>query len=603
MPRKYKQLNPLMPDPASNATPVNAEGRTQAEDDYGSGKRFTPPHMAELSALSQQAVEDGYTAAFSQRRSREQAFRDDPSTGAGLRKETINRLHDDTVTIDDGARNTAKSWDNMMSDDRVRPSWYFGQNRRIVDVAEDNGANPRKTIAASASMSPQNGPDDEFRAVSAMTDAYMNRRRITATEDVHTTPTEAQTAKGAKPEVVMRAGESRQLTKMDSKSMAAATSAANGDKVSFAKGFDGKGFRYAGTEREKGFRTVHDPDYNAVKEMDTFKVPWYDDSIASATPDSPEHAEYEARFWDQYEARRVRQGREADVKAGRTGSETLHGVMDRVDTYGLMGSVGDPTDPLRKHKLLGSRGNVVPDTWVNGIQSGQPMRDFEDSPVPAKQAGSTSRNTKAPIGPNTFAKPKEAAERGGKKLSGDALLGIGMTEAVHRATDIAREPLSQTEIPAMMMQEGPWVSDRLRVADSIDELRKAGVGGGSLAKRAGDLRSGGLEGLKEFRPTTTVRRNAEGGSVERVDTPGSFHRGANDPLDTDSMRVVPGAGSSPSPSVRGLNPAMEAFHARASAEGPGGGAAPAGASDLGKRRAIKAARLNLAREHAQRDGY
>ena len=56
-------------------------------------------------------------------------------------------------------------------------------------------------------MSPQNGPDNEYDAVSSMADAHVNKRRIKAINDVWTTPSDDEVKKGIQPRLVMKKGE------------------------------------------------------------------------------------------------------------------------------------------------------------------------------------------------------------------------------------------------------------------------------------------------------------------------------------------------------------------------------------------------------------
>ena len=83
------------------------------------------------------------------------------------------------VTIASAASNVAGHWERMMSaSDRPDPAWYFGHNRRLTQVAEHHGLDPQTVIDASGAMSPQNDPDSEFRAASAMADAISKGRVI-----------------------------------------------------------------------------------------------------------------------------------------------------------------------------------------------------------------------------------------------------------------------------------------------------------------------------------------------------------------------------------------------------------------------------------------
>jgi len=561
--------------------------QTQAERDYASGARLDPPQLHEMSQTSADVVRAGFTESMSNWKTREQTMRDELTPkgkvkSSALKQTTIDRLDDRTVDVPAAGHNMAQAWDRMMdAPDKPAPAWYFGHHRRLKRVADQYGLDADTVMSASAGMSPQNGPDNEFDAVSSMADAHVNKRRIKAINGVWTTPSEDEKKKGIQPRLVMKKGEVRQLNKMSGEDMQAATSTAMAKNVKVARGFRLEGFRNAGTNRQGGFRTITDPDYNAVAEMGTAKVPLYDKAIRMSTPDSPLHHEYEARFTDQTAARKVRLDKEADASANRQGSETIRGTGDRVDLYGLMGKGAEAhdADPIHDHPILGKRGIAVPDTWVAGILSGQDMTDAAEpegmSASPAKIAGSQTRTTSSNVPGTTFPGPAAAKAAGGKKLTGNAAWGMAAVEAIQGAATEAREAGSQTSIPPVMMQEMTWTHERSEVAKSTLRAAASGLLKKHLVgARVAKLTSGGLQGEKEFRP-----EQGPPAPSRKVETPGLFSRGyEGNSLDTDQMRVVPGAGGPGS--TRGRNAAMDSFHERASGPAP---------SELAKRAAIHAA--------------
>jgi hypothetical protein len=508
-----------------------------------------------MSPHSEQVVRDGFESAMSGWRSRE-AEMHAKGLASALSPTVIERLTDARVGVPEAAGNLAGVWDRMMDHpDRPAPAWYFGHNRRLTAVADKYGMPSEKVINASAAMSPQNDPDSEYRAASAMTDAVVNKRTV----------------------LDKRTGKRRRLTSMKPDEVADITSSANVKNVSAAPDFDLAGFRNAGTNRVGGWRTLAEPDHDEVATMQSAKVPFYAKLTSESKADSPLHHEYEARFGDQVAARDVRKGREADAAAGKTGSETIRGVPDRVDLYGLMGKDAADDDPIHDHHVLGRRGGyAVPDTWMSAMLSGQDMRDMPGSPSPAKMAGSQTKSTSAPIPGTTFPTPGEVT--GGKPLTGNAAWGVAAVGAIQEAAIRAREPEAQTDIPPVMMQEMTWTHGRREVAESTRAANEAsGRNPGAAANRVKKLTSGDLAGQKEFRPATGSRE------PQRLDTPGLFHNGNDNPLDTDSVSLttaaptrstLPGGGT-----TMGRDPALHGFHDAATRETP----------SLAKRRAIKAA--------------
>jgi hypothetical protein len=575
---------------------------TQAEVAYGTGQRHMPPLPEEMSPESHHVMATGFGQSLSNLKTREQGAINKGLAGA-LTQGTVNRLTDTEVTVDTAARNLAGHWKTMMgAPDRPEPAWYFGHNRRLTSAANEFGVDPNRAIAGSGSMSPQNDPDSEYRAARSMMDAHTNRRQITATSDIYSGVSETEQKKGVKPRLVMRAGERRQLSTMHPDDMQHVTSTSNRDKITHAGDFDLPGFRSAGTNRRQGFETLRPGgEYNAVDEMKAAKVHLYTSAIREAKPDTPLHHEYEMRFGDQEAARNVRMGRAADKRKGITGSESIRGVPDRVDIYGLMKGGSDPTDPAYKHPVLGTLGHAVPDTWMNALLSGQDITDAPGAPSPAKMAGSQTQATSAGIGTtpegvsHTFMGKKEAQEAGGKEWTGNAAFGMGSLAAMRQAATYGREAESQTNIPPVMMQEMTWVHGRLRVASSVEEnLKNPDVDRGTAMNRIRKLRGGSLAGEKEFRPSTDTGP----APVSKIEPPGMFSRGYDNPLTRgEGITVVPagehaaaGAGSGTRKSRRDIsatnfnvadsNPLREPKQRYAASTDP---------ENLSKRRAIRGA--------------
>ncbi len=579
---KRKKLNPV------NVNLHPDQLRTAAETEYGTGERAMPPLFHEMSPESQAAVAAGFRESMSNWKTRETVFAKKGRKGR-LSPEQISRLRDTDVTIDKAASNVATHWRRMMgSSSRPESAWYFGHNRRLVDLADKHHMDRDTVIDASGAMSPQNDPDSEYKAAAAMSDAIANRRVVTAKSDVHTIVSEEQREKGVKPRRVMKAGERRMLTTMHPDDMQAVTATENIPNVSHAADFGMEGFRSAGTNRRQGWRTLLEPGFNAVRGMKSAKVHLYTNVTRLSEYGSPLHHEYESRFWDQDAARQARLARTADKRSGRTGSETIRGVPDRVDLYGLMKGGSDPTDPAYHHPILGTKGYAVPDTWMSALLSGQEMHDLPASSSPAKAAGSQTATISANIEGHTFMSPAEAKKAGGKEFTGGAAWGVAALEAVQRGATKARERESQTNIPPVMMQEMTWVHGRGQVAASTEKVLATGEHPASkiaaARARIGRLTRGTLEGLKEF------RGSQERSNVTRMETPGSFFRGYDNPIDTDSVVVHPQAAAAAraqGPTTI-ATPGLEEFHNHAGIP----------SNELSKRRVIHEAQRNYAASRA-----
>jgi hypothetical protein len=114
----------------------------------------------------------------------------------------------------------------------------------------------------------------------------------------------------------------------------------------------------------------------------------------------------------------------------------------------------------------------------------------------------------------------------------------------------------------------------------LDNAANTKGNAGTAGSRIARLTSGTLAGEKEFRGSTAEP------SVSRIETPGMFSRGYNNPLDTDSVRMIPKATERTSPHVATPETAhadLADFHARAAAVAP---------DEFSKRRAILRAQVS-----------
>jgi hypothetical protein len=482
---------------------------TQAEIDYGTGARTLPPLLHEMSPTSQQVVSDAYKKTMSNMQTHIKKKAKTSAEARKLKPSQVAALQDTTVGISEAGANIAAQWENVMQSSSERPgsqvpAWYFGGRRRLGGVADTYPLDVDDVIDASAAMSPRNSPNNEHRAASAMADAVANRRMVTHPEYGK-----------------------RRLSSMSLEEFNAVVPASEKNVVSSAPDFAFDDIRLGGVKKEEGWRTLTDPDYNAVEQSESTKVPYYAHAYRLSVPDSPLHREYIDRFYDQEQARRVRKARENDVA---TGASTIRGVPDRVDLDGLK-YVGSKHS--FDHEILGTQGISVPDSWMNAIASGQQLLDTEvgDS-SPAKAAMTlTSTNSSSPSG-STFMSPEAVNSAGGKSFTDIAAHGVATMAAVQEAAKMAREEESETNIPPIMMQEMPWKHVRHAVADSHDEIARE-LGKKPNTARTNVLRSGGLEEESELRPA-----NPEAARVSIA--PGSFFRGFEDPINSDSVTVLDG---------------------------------------------------------------
>ena len=243
-------------------------------------------------------------------------------------------------------------------------------------------------------------------------------------------------------------------------------------------------------------------------------------------------------------------------------------MPDRVDLYGLMKGGAD-ADPAYDHPILGTRGMAVPDTWMSRCCRARRCMTCRE-PLPGQDGRlADGHHPRRDQGLDVHGS-SEAKAAGGKELTGGAAWGMAALAAVQQGAVKAREPESQTNIPPVMLQEMTWTHGRAEVAASVQKMLHEGadIPAGTAGSRIARLTSGTLAGEKEFRPSS-----APPSSVTRIETPGLFSRGYDNPLDTDAVTVMRrAANQAPLPSRVSTPETSHAdladFHARAVAAAP-----------------------------------
>src|SRR6188768_25003 len=101
---------------------VQISQRSQAEDDYGKGRRRMPPKFNEMSPTSQHVVATGFGETMSNIHTREANMAATGAKGA-LEPGQISRLTDTEGSISTAAGHLAGAWDRMMaSPNRPQPA-------------------------------------------------------------------------------------------------------------------------------------------------------------------------------------------------------------------------------------------------------------------------------------------------------------------------------------------------------------------------------------------------------------------------------------------------------------------------------------------------
>lgn len=306
--------------------------------------------------------------------------------------------------------------------------WYFEHHQKIATEAESRGFTRDHAIAASGVMSPQNSPENERAAVTALMDAY-SRHKVTITPEVH------QHLSKAGIDVSEHLGKTVHFDQLPIGSLAHLSDKAIRDKVpttaplhDIARG----GTRTNITRAEKVLMGETHPD-EAVDPHSAPKVWSYIHNTRAAVPGSPTHVEYMGRVHQ-----------DALVRTGQIDKE-----QQSLDLY------GHGEQKLPDHHLLSPHAHTVEDTWQNAATFDQPKTMAQGRTSVFKAAGSLPETypvagVKTRLNPETG--KKETAIKDGR---------VGNAAVTHAFNNRAtQKAAAQQGVPAPAMQEVGWVQMR-----------------------------------------------------------------------------------------------------------------------------------------------
>lgn len=316
--------------------------------------------------------------------------------------------------------------------------WYFDHHADLDATAKQHGVDTSRLITASAVMSPQNSPDNEKAAASALA-------------ELHSTNPVLSFGKKAQKHLGLSSGSvkysdltSEQAGKLGAVDIREDIEGVGADVLDrLAKG---GAHNFVATAVDVIRGNIH-PD-EAIDPHSAPKVWSYRDSIAKSVPGTPEHSEYMSR---------------ADNALFQIPGQ------QRLDLFGLKSSTEGILSPTK---------TTAEDTWQGAISSGQQLKSvpIEGSVHPASPAKVVASD-KAFIDQIT-----KTAQINGKRVSAlrDPAIGASaLTHAWHNeATVRSAQQLSDDSgeiVPSVLPQEAGWTEAR-RVAGKDPAYRRLNAG-------------------------------------------------------------------------------------------------------------------------------
>lgn len=316
--------------------------------------------------------------------------------------------------------------------------WYFKHNRKLRNVAADTGHDPSHVIAASAVMSPQNNPEQELTAVTALAHAHADpRARVKVTPQAA-----AAAAAGENPvDLSEYVGKSLHPSKFRSEHFAALSDVGVREHVQ-AKGVDlhsiAKGGVKGNVTQAIDVLRGHLSPEDAINPRSSPKVWSYHKNIAESIHGSAEHTEFVSRMHQ------------------ATGNE-IPG-QTRMDVMGLRGATHGPLNPTN---------TTAEDTWQQAISTRQRLPVVE---IPGRQGRAGLQSpAKFSVGEGGNANQKMLRTPEGMQNVGNS---ASMHAFQNKATQMAAAKLSKESgeiIPAIGVQAGGWTEARRHAGKAIEE--------------------------------------------------------------------------------------------------------------------------------------
>jgi len=322
----------------------------------------------------------------------------------------------------------------------AKHDWYFQHNKKLGDVARDTGYERDTMITASAVMSPQNNPEQELSAVTALAHAHHPEA------SVHVTPQAVAAAAALKNPVDLSeyAGKSLHPTSLSAEHFATLSETAVRGHVQASEHVNLNEIAKGGV-KDNVAQAIHVlrgsiGAEHAIDPRTSPKVWSYRKNITDAVFGSAEHTEFTERMHR------------------ATGGEIAG--QERMDLFGLKSAT---------HGILDPKGHTAEDTWQQAISTGQRLESVE---VPGR-AGRAARQSPAKfsVGEGGQANQKFLhVPEGMSNVGNSALRHAWENKATQRAAAIIGKRAGREEIvPTVGVQAGGWTEARRQAGKNIEE--------------------------------------------------------------------------------------------------------------------------------------
>ena len=332
--------------------------------------------------------------------------------------------------------------------------WYFEHHAKLAAVAHDTGIHKDRVIAASASMSPQNSPDQEYAAVHALAHAHSDSRA-----SVTVRPGAAAALNN--PDLAEYEGKSMHPSRFTPETLASLSEPGARAHVD-TQGLDleevSKGGVKSQVAKAIGVLRGDIAPESAINPRTSPKVWSYHQNIREAVPGSPEHMEFKARMHN--------------VTTQIPGQQRLDITGMKDTTTGIL----SPTGPSAE------------DSWMHAISTGQPLAAVK---VPGRTGrASTQSPAKFVVGEGGGVNEKALSNRitrrdkAGNEISHRPIVKGATTSGLehawsNKATIMAAETMGAPHgehMPVVGMQTLAWHEGRRQAGRDADyeAMRRGG---------------------------------------------------------------------------------------------------------------------------------
>jgi hypothetical protein len=316
--------------------------------------------------------------------------------------------------------------------------WYFEHNRRLSNVSRLTGHSHESVVAASAVMSPQNNPEQELTAVTALAMAHA---------DPSASVTIPKSLAREHPIFNDFAGRSVHPSQLTPHQMAHLSTVGVREQVQTSGNVNLDAMAKGGVKDNvtKAIQVLrgHVAPGEAIDPRTSPKVWSYHNNIASARWGSAEHHEF---------------GRRMGTATSTWGRGEIAGQQE----MSMFPELKEST-----HGILDPKGPTAEDTWQQAISTGQQLESVN---IPGRSGRARRQSpAKFTVGEGGSANQKMLRSPAG-------MTGVGQSATMHawqnRATHMAAERLSAESgeiIPAVGVQAGGWTEARRQASKNIEE--------------------------------------------------------------------------------------------------------------------------------------